>query len=400
MLYQSPFYLPFLLMALAVYWLVLRTQAQRTVFLGVASAAFLFVLCISRMSVAASVLQVGGMLALSLAVFRWSALLRTRRSSSALVGGIIGALLPLAAFKYLLPPLSAAFDLAAWAIPLGISYYSFKHIHFMIESWRGNFGDATLAQYAAYICFFPMFAAGPIERFGPFQQQFGQLNWRADDASRGLERIVLGAIKKFLLSDLLLSALLPPATMSGDALAALPWTTVLFACSVKFLLTYCDFSGYTDMALGTARLFGITLMENFNFPLLRSNLAEFWRAWHISLSGFARDYVYFYVLGRWRKPWVALMATMLAIGLWHSGNPGWLLWGVHHGLGLVLLSRFHHAAPRYPRLQSLRRHWGWRLGGTFATLIYVSLGYALTFHPQHFASSVQLYLHIVSLGVF
>jgi alginate O-acetyltransferase complex protein AlgI len=226
------------------------------------------------------------------------------------------------------------------------------------------------------------------------------LHWRGEDFSLGLERIVLGAIKKFLLADLLLSALMPPAGMTGEALAAQPWHMVLFACFVKFLMTYCDFSGYTDMALGTARLFGIKLMENFNFPLLRSNLAEFWRAWHISLSGFARDYVYFYVLGRWRKPGLALMATMVSIGLWHSGSPGWFLWGVHHGLGLVVLSRFHHAAPRHQRLQRIRTTLAWRVCATLATLLYVSLGYALTFYPQHFASSVQLYLHIVSLGAF
>lgn len=398
MLYQSVVYLPFLLLGLALYWLVLRTPGQRTLFLSIASVAFLTVLGLSRISAAATLLHIGGMLLLSLAVFAWGARLRRAPGSAALWLGIVVCLLPLACYKYLLPSLGAALHLPAWAVPLGISYYTFKHIHFLVESWRGKFGDTTPAGYFAYICFFPMFAAGPIERLGAFQQQLAELRWRGADFSLGLERIVLGAMKKFLVADVLLAMLMPPAGASVDALAAQPFGIVLFACAVKFLQTYMDFSGYTDMALGTARLFGIKLMENFNFPLLRSNLAEFWRAWHISLSGFARDYIYFPMIGRWRKPAPALLATMLAIGIWHSGAPGWVLWGLHHGVGLVLLARFQHAAPRYPRLQKLRTTLGWRIAATAATLSYVSLGYALTFYPATLASSLQLYLHILSLG--
>jgi alginate O-acetyltransferase complex protein AlgI len=398
MLYQSIYYLPFLLASLALYWLVLRTPRQRTLFLSLASVAFLTLLCLTRITAEATALQIGGMLLLSLAVFAWGGRLRRAPQGTALWLGILVCLLPLACYKYLLPSLGAALNLPAWAIPLGISYYTFKHIHFLVESWRGKFGDATLADYFAYISFFPMFAAGPIERLGPFQQQLAGLRWRGEDFSLGLERILLGAMKKFLVADLLLATMMPPASMGVDGLAAQPFGIVLFACAVKFLQTYMDFSGYTDMALGTARLFGIKLMENFNFPLLRSNLAEFWRAWHISLSGFARDYIYFPMIGRWRQPAPALLATMLAIGIWHSGAPGWVLWGLHHGLGLVLLARFHHAAPRFPRLQRIRLTLVWRIAATFATLAYVSLGYALTFYPATLASSLRLYLHILSLG--
>ena len=400
MLYQSTFYLPFLAIALALYWLVLRSPRQRTLFLSIASVTFLTALCLTRLSAETTALQIGGMLLLSLLVFHWGGRLRRNRSGTALWSGIALCLLPLAGYKYLLPAVGPAFDLPAWAIPLGISYYTFKHIHYLVECWRGKFDDATPATYFAYICFFPMFAAGPIERLGPFQKQLATLAWRGADFSQGLERILLGAMKKFLVADLLLAMLLPPADMGTGALSTQPAAIALFACVVKLLQTYMDFSGYTDMALGTARLFGITLMENFNFPLLRSNLAEFWRAWHISLSGFARDYVYFPMIGRWRKPAPALMATMLSIGIWHSGTPGWVLWGVHHGVGLVLLARFHHLAPRYPGLQRLRTTGAWRLAATAATLVYVSLGYALTFYPSTFTSSVQLYLHILSGGMY
>ncbi|WP_020654856.1 MBOAT family O-acyltransferase [Massilia niastensis] len=399
MLYQSNYYLPFLMASLGLYWLVLRTPAQRTLFLSAASVAFLVLFCMSRQGLETTVLQIGGMLLFSLAVHAWGARLRRSKSGPDMWLGILVCLLPLAGYKYLLPTLGAGSVLPAWAIPLGISYYTFKHIHYLVESYRGKFGDARLAEYFAYICFFPMFAAGPIERFDPFRQQLGDLHWRSADMSQGLERILFGALKKFLVADLLLDALMPPVEMGVDSLSSQPVGVALFACMVKFIQTYFDFSGYTDMALGTARLFGIRLMENFNYPLLRSNLAEFWRAWHMSLSSFARDYVYFPIMGRWRLPAPALMATMLSIGLWHSGAVGWVLWGMHHGLGLVLLARFHHAAPRYHRLQRVRASLPWRIGATAATLVYVSLGYALTFYPSTAASSLQMYLHIVSFGV-
>jgi alginate O-acetyltransferase complex protein AlgI len=399
MLYQSSLYLPFLVVSLLIYWLALRTNRQRTIFLSVASVAFFLLLDISRVSLNTTLLHVGGMLALGIAVFWWAARLRRQSSGPALFAAILLCLLPLAGYKYLMPSILASLALPFWVVPLGISYYTFKHIHFLIESQRGKFEQCRLTDYLTYICFFPMFSAGPIERMDAFAPQLASLKWHADDFSLGLERIAIGAMKKFLLADLLLAILMPPESVSSTMLAALPWHTALFACLVKFLQTYFDFCGYTDMALGTARLFGIKLMENFEYPLLRANLAEFWRAWHISLSSFARDYIYFPMLGRWRRPALALMATMTSIGLWHGGSPGWVMWGMHHGAGLVLLARFHHVAPRYAALQRLRATLGWRLASTVTTWVYVSLGYALTFNAQHIATSLQLYLHIVTFGV-
>jgi alginate O-acetyltransferase complex protein AlgI len=398
MLYQSPLYLPFLVLSLLFYWLILHTNLQRTVFLGVASVALLLGLGTPRIGLGITALHVGGMLALTLAVFWWAARLRRQPSGLVLSAAILLCLLPLATYKYLLPSIQNSLALPLWVVPLGISYYTFKNIHFLVESQRGKFDQCQIKDYLAYICFFPMYSAGPIERMDNFGPQLENLQWRADEFSLGLERIAIGAMKKFLLADLVFATLMPPATVSSAMLAALPWHTGLFACLVKFLQTYFDFCGYTDMALGTARLFGIKLMENFEYPLLRSNLAEFWRAWHISLSSFARDYIYFPMLGRWRRPAVALIATMTSIGLWHGGNPGWVMWGMHHGMGLVLLARFHHMAPRYTNLQRLRATLGWRLASTLSTWVYVSLGYALTFNAQHVATSLQLYLHIVTLG--
>ncbi|NNM00914.1 MAG: hypothetical protein HKO62_09210, partial [Gammaproteobacteria bacterium] len=144
----------------------------------------------------------------------------------------------------------------------------------------------------------------------------------------------------------------------------------------------------------------IKLMENFNSPLLRQNLAEFWRAWHISLSGWARDYIYFPVLGKYRSTSLALIATMMMIGAWHSPAPGWLLWGLHHGVGLVLLSNYHRWAEGRPAVQALRNTAAWRFFGMLATWWYVAIGYGLTFVPYDVITSLTIYGRIVTLGLW
>ncbi|GAB3253151.1 MBOAT family O-acyltransferase [Chitinimonas naiadis] len=399
MIYQAGAYLPFLLLTLLIYWWCSSGQT-RSLWLGTASLGWLLWLAATSSSPRIALAYVLGMLLLTLLVFLWSVRLRRKPSRPGMWGAIALTLLPLAGFKYLAPLLRDQ-GWAAWAIPLGISYYTFKHIHFIIESSRGKFADAAWREYLAYICFFPMYAAGPIERFGSFVPQFDSLQWSSSDLSRGMERILIGCFKKLLLSDMLFRSLaLSPASLNLEQALALPWYLLLLGCLMRFLQTYLDFSGYSDMAIGTARLFGIRLMENFRYPLLKPNLAEFWRAWHISLSSFARDYVYLPALGRWRKPALALLLTMLSIGLWHSGNAGWVLWGLHHGIGLVLLSRYQQWAQRRPGLQQLRRQLSWRFGATLATWLYVGLGYALTVYPEGWISAPRLYLRIVSLGMF
>lgn len=389
MLYQSALYLPFLIGCWVVHRLLVDRPQWRAGWLALSSLAFLTAISFNRLQWGTASVHLLGMGLTTLGSYAWAAWLRRAPGRVSLSAAILYCLLPLALYKYLPPPVTEG--IWAWAVPLGISYFSFKQVHFLVESARGHYGDARLPTYLAYIFFFPMFAAGPIERYANFASQLERNAIDRSDFSIGIERILLGAAKKFLLADLVFAAFVPNADMSLDALRQEPWGIVWLACFARFLMTYADFSGYTDMALGTARLFGIRLMENFNFPLLRSNLAEFWRAWHISLSSFARDYVYLPLLGATRLPSLALIASMASIGLWHAGNPGWLLWGLHHGVGLALLAQFHRHAPRSPRLQRLRAHAAFRPLATFATWTYITLGYALTFRPEQLSSALSLY---------
>ncbi len=185
--------------------------------------------------------------------------------------------------------------------------------------------------------------AGPIERVERFVQK-ARLNWDPEAFVYGLQRITLGVTKKLLLVDSILIhyvsgqvawQLMQPG-YDGIELGMV-WTFLI----ASFLYAYLDFSAYTDIAVGTARLFGYTICENFRYPIFQRNLAEFWQRWHMSLSSWCRDYVYMPVLGHSRNPKLALYASMMTIGAWHQLSFNWLAWGALHATGLVCLMKWH-----------------------------------------------------------
>lgn len=400
MLYRTGFYVPFLLVCLLLYWLAARTSGQRMALLAAASGGFLVLAEAPAVGADFAWAAIGGAILLAVAVFAWGRRLREGPAGRPLlVAAILVPLLVLAYFKYVSAWLPAVAIVPAGAIPLGMSYYTFKHVHYVVECRRGKFRGATIGEYLAYVLCFPMFVAGPIERFTTFAEQARRAAWSGSEASLGVERILIGLGKKFLLVNLLLQPMLPAAEIIADGAPGLAWYQALAACFVKLLYTYLDFSGYTDMVLGTARVFGFRLMENFDFPLLRANLGEFWRSWHISLSSWARDYVYFPLLGRTRAPAPALLATMLTIGMWHGAQPGWACWGLHHGVGLVVFGNYRRWAEARPAVQRLRATAPWRVLSTALVWWFVSLGYALTFDPGGLGGSLRLYVKVATLGL-
>ena len=390
MIYSDSYYLPFLLVSIGIYWGILRSPLPRVSFIALASFGFLFN---KRPSYALFIL---GMTAV---IYLAGRALHQKNRSLQLLAFILVPLSFLIFFKYYVPSWGMPLDLPLIAVPLGISYYTFKHIHYLVECYRGKFKEGNFLSYAAYIFFFPMFMAGPIERFENFSRQAREIKFSGANISEGMERILIGSFKKLVISDMFLTAMLPPENLFVNGAADLQWYHVLFASFLKFLITYFDFSGYTDMVIGTGLFFGFRLMENFNFPLFRQNLAEFWRNWHISLSSWARDYVYFPLLIQYRLPSLALIATMLTIGVWHSAEPGWAFWGLHHGIGLVLLARYHGWATNYPKIQKMRSTLGWRIFSHVCVLWYVSMGYALTFFAEDPVTSLKLYTKILFLGL-
>ncbi len=222
-------------------------------------------------------------------------------------------------------------------IPLGISYFSFKLIHYAIEVSRGNIGKHSFGHFLGYIFLFPIFTAGPIERFDHFQLE-QEIAINRDLFVIGLTRIMHGLIKKFLIAGVLLVALLQGYTTVNllENLDNLQTYTVWRFLIVSYLIVYMDFSAYSDIAIGSSRLMGLRIMENFNWPILAPNIGDFWKRWHMTLAAWCQAYVYMPALGLTRNPYLAVFMAFIAIGLWHAGSLNYLAWGLYHALGVSI----------------------------------------------------------------
>jgi alginate O-acetyltransferase complex protein AlgI len=228
-----------------------------------------------------------------------------------------------------------------------------------------------------YIFLFPIFTAGPIERFDHFERE-RETELRAAAIIEGLSRIVYGLIKKFVFAGMLIEPILgDPSTR--EILGQLDQTapaTVAIHLACLFLYSYLDFSAYSDIAIGASRLFGFPILENFNFPILAPNIVEFWNRWHMSLTGWCRAYVYLPLIGMTRNPYLATFGAFTVIGLWHEGSLNYLAWGLWHATGISVY-QFTRRLVRRRNLSWFSGRW-MRVPGTLATLAYVSGSYAFT----------------------
>lgn len=220
------------------------------------------------------------------------------------------------------------------AIPLGMSYYTFRCVHYLLERVKQKLPPHTTAEFLAYMFFLPTFIAGPIHRFPEFHRDFRRNRFNAELLSAGLERILYGYAKILILANFLLGQHLQPAInqLTTDSPRAGAYLGMLVGGFSGYLL----FAGYSDVAIGAARLMGFRVIENFNNPFISRNIVEFWQRWHISLSSWVRDYLYTTVFSLTRKPFVAALAAMLVIGLWHEVSARYLLWGLAHGVAVAL----------------------------------------------------------------
>jgi alginate O-acetyltransferase complex protein AlgI len=227
-------------------------------------------------------------------------------------------------------------------LPIGISFYTFQTLSYTIDVYRGKVVPTNdFVAFAAYVMFFPQLVAGPIERATKLLPQF---ETRRDPVSldtiySGLHLIGIGLLKKIVLADAVAPAVEKAFTHAGDA----GWLELLVGVYAFALQIYGDFSGYSSIARGSARLLGIDLMVNFNQPYLSRNITQFWRTWHISLSTWLRDYLYISLGGNRSgtlKTQRNLMLTMLLGGLWHGASWTFVCWGLLHGLYLAVHRRF------------------------------------------------------------
>ena len=244
-----------------------------------------------------------------------------------------------------------AIHLGKVRLPIGISFFTFHALSYILDIYRGKMRAARRpSEMALYIFFFPQLVAGPILRWGSMAPQIAGRRVDLDGFCEGIRRFVQGLAKKVLVANTVAVAADHVFSLSAGALSpAMAWVGV----TCYTLQIYFDFSGYSDMAIGLGKMFGFTFMENFEHPYVAQSIKEFWRRWHISLSSWFRDYLYL-PLGGNRCPvarnYANLLVVFLLCGLWHGAAWTFVVWGLYHGLFLVLeRTRFGTWLGSWPR---------------------------------------------------
>ena len=278
-------------------------------------------------------------------------------------------------------------------LPLAISFFTFQQIAYLVDVSRNRCREYRFRHYALFVLFFPQLIAGPIVHHREMMPQFEKLGTRTGfrtDLAVGLTFITVGLFKKLVMADSLglFADPVHTAAHAGQPIAFMDSWIATFAFSFQI---YFDFSGYSDLAIGSARLFGIRLPENFHSPYKSTSIIQFWSRWHMTLSRFLREYLYISLggnrQGRWRR-YRNLMVTMLLGGLWHGAAWTYVVWGALHG-AFLCINHAWRALTRMLDIQSaLDRAW-FQTASLLLTFVTVSL--ALTvFRAADFASAVQI----------
>lgn len=222
-------------------------------------------------------------------------------------------------------------------LPVGISFYTFQTMSYVIDVYKGEIrAEHNLGIYAAFISFFPQLVAGPIERASNLLPQIKrEKSWNEENAIEGFKLMLWGYFKKLVIADYL-AIFVDTVYSDVFSYSGIDYVYAIFFFTIQI---YCDFSGYSDIAIGSAKVMGIKLMTNFKSPYFSTSIKEFWNRWHISLSTWFRDYVYIPLggnrCGKIRNAW-NLFATFLISGLWHGANWTYIVWGGIHGIAQIV----------------------------------------------------------------
>ena len=262
----------------------------------------------------------------------------------------------------------------ALALPLGISFYSFEAISYLIDTRQGRAKNVTFTDLALFVTFWPHMIAGPIVRVRELVPQLGfNRPFSTGMFVAGLDRLIWGLVQKNFLANNLASFVDEGFMVKA---AAANTTVDNWFCAFAFgLQIYFDFASYSNMAIGAAQLVGITLPENFNFPYHAQNPAAFWSRWHMTLSRWIRDYLFFPVNARFQGApvplYCSLVGIMALVGLWHGAGWGFVIWGIMHGVYLVLYRIWEDVAQqRFPRFATSHlATFGWRVFTVVAVMM-------------------------------
>ncbi|HTQ08051.1 MAG TPA: MBOAT family O-acyltransferase [Polyangiaceae bacterium] len=360
MIFNDPvFFIAFLVPSVATFHLV-RPAVKPWVIAGFGVAFFLYF---------SWVMFGSGWASLTVLILLWECVTSRfyKKGSRFCLLGIWQAVVLLCIFKYLgflariwndstgwlsFPPLHGVPKLI---LPLGLSFFTFEFIHYAADCYVGKIERSRVREYAAFIFFFPTMVAGPIKRFQQFTTELAHARFDPAFVSQGITRIAVGLGKKHVLADTFDMWSTP---LNTDALyGSSRWVIVGRVVAYTWKM-YFDFSGYSDIAIGSARLFGIGVPENFNFPYFARNIGDFWRRWHISLMSWLESYVFVPLLfSRFRLPGfegranprrlaLATVAVFVASGIWHGASYNFVIWGFYQGF-LVAGYRYVKSLPRF-----------------------------------------------------
>ena len=236
------------------------------------------------------------------------------------------------------------------ALPLGISFITFQQIAFMVETFKGTHKEeCNLLEYSLFVSFFPHISSGPIighEEFIPLLKKDSSINW--DKLASGIYLFLIGFGKKVLIADFLAKGV----DYGYSNLATLNTTTGLFISLLYTLQIYYDFSGYSDMAIGIARMLQLDLPVNFNSPYKATTITEFWNRWHITLTRFLTRYIYIPLGGNRKgklRSYINTLIVFLVSGLWHGASYTFIFWGLLHGIFMVFTKHFNRFIQRIPK---------------------------------------------------
>lgn len=374
MLFNSLTFAAFLIVVFLLYYII--PHKYRWIFLLAASYVFYMNLHVAY-----------GLLLLATTVLTYVLGLRTEAAPTArakkrcLLLGIVPLVLVLLFFKTAAPVidrLNALIDAGRLSLqpltirillPAGVSFYFFQSIGYLIDVYRGKVkAERHFGYYALFVSFFPQLLAGPIGRADSLLPQYKKERpFDYDKASYGIRLMAWGYFKKLVIADVL-AGVVNTVYDNATSYVGLVFivVTILFAIEI-----YCDFSGYSDIAVGCAKLFGIDLMTNFRTPYFSFSIREFWNRWHISLSTWLRDYVYIPLGGsrvpKWRHC-LNLLITFLVSGFWHGSRLTYLAWGGLHGLLQVIETLLYPKTRKGVEVKR-KKHW-WQLPITFLLLCF------------------------------
>ena len=299
---------------------------------------------------------------------------------------LVGNLLPLSLFKYadmFLLSANHLFDLSIPALgltmPIGISFYTFQTMSYSIDIYRGKFKpQKNIIYFGAYVVMFPQLIAGPVLRYSYVVETMNDRKETLSDFTAGMKRFILGLAKKIIIANTMASVCDKLFILGGNRLGALGSWIAIIAYTFQI---YYDFSGYSDMAVGMGRMMGFEFPENFIYPYISRSVTEFWRRWHITMSTFFRDYVYFPLGGsRVKTPrWLLNIVIVWALtGLWHGASWNFVLWGLYFAAILILEKLLLHKV--LDKTHVVSRIW---------TMFVVIIGWVLFNATEDHASGLQ-----------